>query len=307
MSAIAFLTATHAVVVTRDVVYGTAGVDWTPQGGAARHRPLKLDVYAPADDRAQPRPAIVFAFGGAFHRGSKETDEFPDEAGARSTAVSDYARLFAARGYVCFCIDYRLTQERPDPGVTPVLAPDEPMNKDRVNVVREMFGLPPATDAELAAGIEAATDDMVLATTFVRSRSRVYNVDPSRIAIGGFSAGAMIALNAAFVERVPVAAVVSISGRLTPRALADYVTGAPEEPAVLMLVGEHDLRVIVDGSAETQAKLLAVDRRHRFVRLPGATHFYPSTTRAPDGADVEQTIASFLYDALRLGPHTSAN
>jgi hypothetical protein len=55
-----------------------------------------------------------------------------------STPVSEYCQLFAERGYVCFCIDYRLTQEKPDPGVTPVLVPGEPMNKDRVNSIRKL-------------------------------------------------------------------------------------------------------------------------------------------------------------------------
>ena len=244
------------------------------------------------------------AFGGAFHRGSKETDEFGDNEGM-STPVSEYCQLFAGRGYVCFCIDYRLTQEKPDPGVTPVRVPGEPMNKDRVNVVRAMLGLPPATDEELANGIEAATDDIVKAVYFVRSRSRAYNVDISRIAIGGFSAGAIIALSAAFIERVPVKAVVSISGRISPRARETCMTGADEEPAVLMFVGERDLPAILDGVDETEAHMKRVGIRHRFARLPGATHFYPKTTRVSavkesEGRDIESTIAGFLYDALKL-------
>lgn len=45
--------------------------------------------------------------------------------------------------------------------------------------------------------------------------------------------------------------------------------------------------------------------RHRFARLPGATHFYPKTTRVSavkesEGRDIESTIAGFLYDALKL-------
>lgn len=305
--AVPYLTSSCAVRVTRDVVYGEAGVDFVAGQGAARHRAMKLDVYAPDDaSAAAPRPALILAFGGAFHRGTKESDEFPDEHGASSTPVSGYANLFAARGYVCFCIDYRLTQELPDPGVTPILRPDEPMNKDRVNEVRAMLGLPPATDRELANGIEAATDDVVRAISFVRSRARFYNVDVARIAVGGFSAGAMIALNAAFVERAPVAAVVSLSGRMTPHTLAHCVAGTADEPAVLMFVGEHDLPVIRDGSDATEARLHQLDPRHRVVRLPGASHFYPKGTRATDGRDVETTIAQFLFEALHLGTRAAS-
>lgn len=302
--AVPFLTSREPVRVTRDVVYAEAGVDFVPGVGARRYRPLKLDIYAPEKTSDRPRPALVLAFGGAFHRGSKETDEFGDQDGM-STPVAEYCRLFAERGYVCFCIDYRLTQEKPDPGVTPVLAPSEPMNKDRVNFVRGLLGLPPATDEELANGIEGATDDMVKAVTFVRSRSRTYGVDISRIAIGGFSAGAIISLSAAFIERVPVAAVVSLSGRISQAGREIGMTGAPDEPAVLMFVGERDLPVISEEADNTEAHLTRVGLRHELIRLAGATHFYPKATPIPAGKSlaattVETAIAAFLYETLRL-------
>lgn len=294
----AFLAKRFDVRVARDVKYAVGGVAFGSPGGV-RHRDLKLDVYEPVQDAGAPRPALVLAFGGAFHRGSKETDEFGDAEGM-STPVAEYARLFAQRGYVCFCIDYRLTQEDCDPGVTPVLDPDEPMNKDRVNVVRGMLGLPPATDDELARGIEAATDDMVHAVSFVRSRSRAFNVDVERIAIGGFSAGAVISLAAAFVERVPVAAVVAASGRLSGKAARNCVTGASDEPSVLMFFGERDLPVMLEAAGPLVEQMTRVGLSHEIVRLAGATHFYPKTTKGPDGRDVETTIAEFLAGALRL-------
>ena len=86
--------------------------------------------------------------------------------------TSPWRKRRAARRKVGRVADYRLTQEDCDPGVTPTIAADEPMNKDRVNVVRGMLGLPPATDDELRRGIEAATADMVKAISFVRSNAR---------------------------------------------------------------------------------------------------------------------------------------
>jgi predicted esterase len=299
-----FLTSREAVRVTRDVAYAEAGVGFVSGKGASAHRQLRLDIYEPETHSGPPRPALVLAFGGAFHRGSKETDEFGDQDGM-STPVAEYCRLFAERGYVCFCIDYRLTQEKPDPGFTPVLLPGEAMNKDRVNVVRGMLGLPPATDEELANGIEGATDDMVKAISFVRSRSRAYGVDISRIAIGGFSAGAVISLYAAFVERAPVAAVVSLSGRISKAGREIGMTGAPDEPAVLMFVGERDLPVIAEEADDTEAHMTRVGLRQNLIRLAGATHFYPKSTPIPAvrglaADDVETAIAAFLYETLRL-------
>lgn len=293
-----FIAKRFGVTVERDVKYGVGGVGFrSPQG--VRYRDLKLDVYAPVGDDSLARPALILAFGGAFHRGSKETDEFGDAEGM-STPMAEYCRLFAARGYVCFCIDYRLTQEDCEPGVTPTLDPAEPMNKDRINYVRGLLGLPPADDDELRNGIEGATDDMVRAVSFVRSRSRFYRVDPSRIAIGGFSAGGVISLGAAFVERVPVAAVVAFSGRMSAHALANCVTGAADEPSVLMFVGDRDLPAIADGAPPMEARMKAVGLDHRILQLANSTHFYPKTTKTPDGSDVETTVVEFLRHALEL-------
>lgn len=294
-----FVTKRFATRVERDVKFGVGGVGLNSPGGL-RYRDLKLDVYSPVGAGDQPKPALILAFGGAFHRGSKETDEFGDAEGM-STPVAEYCDLFAQRGYVCFCIDYRLTQEDCDPGVTPTIAPEEPMNKDRVNVVRGMLGLPPATDDELRRGIEAATDDMVKAVSFVRSNARAYGVDISRIAIGGFSAGAVISLAAAFVERAPVAAVLSLSGRASERTRKQCITGAKDEAAILMFVGERDLPVIAEGAPAMEKQFSTIGGAHRLVHLANATHFYPKTTRTPDGRDVETTIAEFLRSALRLG------
>ena len=41
---IPFLTSREPVRVTRDVIYGEGGIDFTPGKGSGRHRALKLDV-----------------------------------------------------------------------------------------------------------------------------------------------------------------------------------------------------------------------------------------------------------------------
>ena len=204
-----YLDKIYDIRVTTDVVYGTAGVGYDRERGPTRHRDLKLDVYQPLADTRDPRPALIMAFGGAFHRGAKGAEVFEGEN--PSTAMAEYCAEFARRGFVCFSIDYRLMQEAPDPGVTPFLLPDQPQSRDRIDFVRNILGLPPSTPQMMADTIEAATDDMTRAVSFVRSRSQFYGVDVSRVAIGGFSAGAAIALNSAFAERAPVAAVVALS------------------------------------------------------------------------------------------------
>lgn len=297
-----YLDKVYEVQVTPDVTYGVGGIDFSPERGAARYRALKLDIYQPVAETSQPRPALIMAFGGAFHRGSKSLEVFEGEN--PSTAVAEYCREFARRGYVCFSIDYRLMQEAPDPGTTPFLLPGQPQSRDRIDFVRNILGLPPSTPQMMANTLEAATDDMTKAVSFVRSQSNTYNVDISRIVVGGFSAGAAIALNSAFAERAPVAAVVALSGRIAGPTLETHVTGVAGKPAMLMYYGEKDLPVILGGIDEMHRHMTKAGVENQFVHVAGQNHFYLRTAAVDrrDGSttDVETLMAEFLHARLGL-------
>jgi dienelactone hydrolase/ketosteroid isomerase-like protein len=292
------------VELETDVAYGVGGVGYDDKTGPARHRALKLDIYRPRASTEELRPALIMAFGGAFHRGSKSVEVFEGENS--STAVAEYCREFARRGYVCFSIDYRLMQEDPDPGVTPFLLPNQPQNRDRIDYVRGLLGLPRSTPQMMANTLEAATDDMSTAIAFVRSRSKAFGVDISRIAIGGFSAGAAIAMNSAFAERSPVAAVVALSGRMARQTLETYVLPDTDQPAALLYFGENDLPGIRDGLEEMREFMTGAGIDNEFVTVPGANHFYLRTAAVPrldaSVTDVETLMAEFLHRCLGLSP-----
>ena len=99
-----YLEKRYEVSCNRDVRYGTAMIGYNEGNGPLRERELRMDVYTPRNAPQGPRPALVLAFGGAFHRGSKE-DDAVQENGHANTPIADYCALFAARGYVCFSID----------------------------------------------------------------------------------------------------------------------------------------------------------------------------------------------------------
>lgn len=298
-----YLDKTSTVRISEDVPFGIAGIGHAPGAGATQIRQLQLDIYEPVEATTSLRPALIMAFGGAFHRGTRKND-IVEEGEHRNTAIAEYCREFARRGYVCFSIDYRLMQEAPDPGVTPTIAPGTPMNVDRVNYVRNLLGFPPCTQQMMIDEIEAATDDMSQAVTYVRGRSFALGIDPDRIAIGGFSAGAIMAINAAFAERAPVAAVVALSGRMSMGAAKAYVTGASSEPAILMFVGENDLPAMLDNLDGPIQHMASMGLPHQLVRIAGATHFYSRTATVIDAdgtsTDVENLMADFLYKHLRL-------
>ena len=110
----------------------------------ARHDGVSLlgDLYQPPDDAAHP--AVILIHGGSFRAGSK----------------ADYGRTWgpylAARGYVVFAIDYRLS--------TP----------QRITWPQALL-------------------DAKAAVQYVRGHAAVLGVNPDRIAIGGDSAGATLA------------------------------------------------------------------------------------------------------------------
>jgi len=100
----------------------------------------KLDLALPEAKAGAPRPAIVFIHGGGWRSGDKRLGYFLQGA-------LDYA----AKGYVCATINYRLTDEAPFP---------------------------------------ACVEDVRCAVRWLRAHASDYGLDPHRIGGYGNSAGA---------------------------------------------------------------------------------------------------------------------
>jgi dienelactone hydrolase len=256
---------------------------------------------------------LVLSHGGAFHRGSKEDDAF-EQDGHRNTAIAHYCRLFAARGYVCFSVGYRLTQELPALPAHPVLRDPEGLQPGRIDEVRALMGLPPATRVQLVNGIEAAVADVAAAFRCVLAKADDWQIDTDRIAIGGFSAGGIASLYAAYGIGVPSAAVVAISASLACEVdglyclRSDPQRQAPQPP-LFMVSSEHDLPGMHERTLMfiDQALEVGLPAQHYFA--PAVPHFYEHTTpvqllRAtasdlPSSSTVETAMADFLANALQ--------
>ncbi|HRI87272.1 MAG TPA: alpha/beta hydrolase, partial [Candidatus Hydrogenedentes bacterium] len=109
-----------------------------------------LDVYQPRE-RNGDAPVLLLIHGGAWDHGDKKS-------------ALPYAMHFAARGYLCIAMNYRLSDTAPFP---------------------------------------AALNDVRAAIAWIRDHAADYGGDPGRIAVAGHSAGAHLAMLAAYTAEDP--------------------------------------------------------------------------------------------------------
>ena len=125
---------------------------------------LTMDIYTPVGAPAGARPLLIMAHGGSFSSGSKS-----------ETTSSEIARRFASRGYTTASINYRL-------------------ESSTTNLV----------DSNVAAGaVIRAVGDMKAAIRFFKNdafTTNLYHVDTTAVYVGGNSAGAIAAVNLAYLS-----------------------------------------------------------------------------------------------------------
>lgn len=154
-----------AVSQTVGITYGTNSVrDYS--AGTDTPTPLLLDFYEPTGDAAAQRPLLIFAFGGSFISGQRQD-------------MDDLCRAFALKGYATATIDYRLV----------------PAGTNGANYAL-VFNSP----ARLADQIVRASSDMKAAVRFFRANATTYRIDPAQIIVAGYSAGAITALQTAYID-----------------------------------------------------------------------------------------------------------
>ncbi len=216
-----FLEPTYTTVVYQeDIQYGVA------VNARGENELLFLDLYRPVlqvknKNRlvyAGNRPLLVFAHGGSFKNGNRKVAE-----------IAGYMRRMANHGYVVATINYRLRPEG-----TAGSKPNQEL------IVEAAIG-----DSDT---LRDAHHDMLAAVRYLRANAARFNIDPDRIAVGGSSAGAITALQAAINTEDPgesgtpgvsseVAGVVAVSGAADP----DHIE--PGDPPFLMFHGGADTTV----------------------------------------------------------------
>ncbi|TVT38484.1 T9SS type A sorting domain-containing protein [Hymenobacter setariae] len=159
------------VQVTPNVLFGSNTVRNYYTGAESAPVELRLDVYEPAGDAAVQRPLLIFAFGGSFLEGARTKAE-----------VVSICQGFARKGYVAAAIDYRLLNQ---------------------NIFS--LGAVYADQTKLVDEVIRAAADMKAAIRFFKrdaATTNTYRIDPTRIFVGGYSAGAITALQVAYTESI---------------------------------------------------------------------------------------------------------
>jgi len=143
---------------------------------AAGNEILRMYAADPIDNTAEKRPAIVWIHGGGFKAG----------IGSSAGLLSNVGVPYAQRGYVGFSIEYRVNT-----------------TSDCQYVQDHQADVPQPPDWQVkylycAQAIFGAQHDAQAAVRWIRRHAAEYRVDPNKIAVAGFSAGAVTAANLAY-------------------------------------------------------------------------------------------------------------
>lgn len=235
-------------------------------GDYGERQDLKLDLYQPKGDRLKKRPVVIWVHGGSFSGGSKSEGPSPF-----------LAEQFAKRGYVTASIDYRILVSQP---------------------CRADNGIPPEC---YEAAIED-TNDAQAAVRYFRSKAKKLRIDKRRIAIGGESAGGIIATGVGILDEdvgesgnpgfdSSVGAFVSISGGVPGGLFVDENTA----PGILF-ASLRDPIVPYEWSPETAAKMRSFDVPAKLVSFDSDVH----VPFEQFGKKIEKASSKFIYKQLEV-------
>jgi acetyl esterase/lipase len=183
----------------------------------------------------------------------------------------------------------------------------------------------------------AQRDDVLAALAWLQENASRLQLDPSRVAFLGRSAGGQLALLAAYAARDPaVRAVVALyapsdlnwswDNPTNPlvldsrKVLGDYLGGTPAQvkdrfdaasaidfvipgsPATLLVHGTRDELVFAEQSRRLAARLSQAKVPHLVLELPWATHGCDANPAGPGGQITTWAVERFLASAFQAAP-----
>ncbi len=126
----------------------------------------EMDIYTPDGDTETNRPLILYMHGGSFYGGTKSM-----------TDCIDFCTSMAKRGYVTASLNYRLAN------MISFIASNETQYETVLKAV-----------SDVKSAIRYFRKDFANGDT--------YGIDPNTIFVGGYSAGAVIAIHLAYIDAI---------------------------------------------------------------------------------------------------------
>lgn len=299
------------VSITTDIDYGDGTIDSTTSPVVTD---LYLDLFEPTGAGVPAlKPGIVFAHGGAWIVGSKDSSTFESSPGSSdfNTPMHEYAAEFAKRGYVCVSIDYRKILD--DPDGTGLLSTGGADVSALVTSVQGLIsGSVTVPDDQVRRAFEAGAADTKKAIDWMVANAATYGIDPSRIAVGGYSAGAYNSIWAAYAADAPVSAVFSNSGGIG--SSNEFFIDDPSDPPIVMFHGDVDSVIAVSNIQGVHARLETIGVPHQYFEMAGENHYYlrsrsitESSVKLAPGSSLEENLSVFMYNQLGLAPLATAS
>ena len=239
------------VKVVRNIQFGTADV----RQPKPDKRPLFLDAYQPEGEGSSKRPAMIAIHGGGFLFGDK-------------SEMTNLCREFAARGYACFSINYRLV-------------PDDP---------------PGTSQDQYARTVMAAVEDAHQATEWILANAAKYDIDPGRLFIGGSSAGAVTSMLLAYnpgIKGPRFRAVADMWGTMGTRVGWLKKGGPP----LLIIHGKEDDTITVSAAEQIDARARQTGLPHETFLIDGMGHGVPLNLEV-NGQTLLQHLVDFFYKQM---------
>ncbi len=161
------------------------------------------------------------------------------------------------------------------------VSPDGPEPYDMAPFGRQWFSLRDRSAAALAQGAESAR---AAVDSFIESECARLGLAANRVALLGFSQGAMMALHAGLRRTEPLAAIAAFSGRLMgAEMLASEIRS---RPPVLLVHGDADPVVTFEASVEAEQALAGVN-------IPVSLMIRPNLGHSLDAEGIQAAIDLF--------------
>jgi acetyl esterase/lipase len=213
---------------------------------------------------------MVFIHGGGFVSGDKG-----------AITIRNICESFTKRGYVCASIQYRLVGDNPT------------------------YEAGPATNLSvLYRSMNAASQDAAKAIRWLRQNAATYHIDPTRIGIGGSSAGAITSLYTASQEAAAigpdaeVGVVIDLWGAMY--GAESFVDAG--DPAIFIVHGTDDPTVAYSETQNLVAHLDNISHPYQLYPITGAGHgpWSQYNNDVVNGKTIFQHSVEFAFEHLEL-------